>query len=117
MMGGHVLAGWYKDSLRHYGHVRVEDLTGLRGCFRLGAVAVLRRLELREDMRHVVRFDGSTDTVQKAAEVKRLIEETEVSFARKWTSFRVDDELMFVFADVADAVRFRMLWPEDEARN
>jgi hypothetical protein len=82
----------------------------LRGCYRLGADAALRRFRHREEMHHVVRFEGTTETVQRASEVKTLIEESEVAFERPWVSLRADDELLFVFKSVSDAVRFRFLW-------
>lgn len=110
-----MIQDWFKDALKYYGHVRLDHFACLRGSYMLGAKATLRRLELREDMRDVIRFQGSSDTVERIKTVKALIEESEMPFQSRWTSFRADDEIIFAFKNEADAVRFRLLWPEDEA--
>lgn len=105
-----MIESWYRDTLRPFGHRRIDEFNCLKGVYRLGAEATLRRLRVREDMWHVVRFDGCREVMDRASEVKRLIEESDTPFSAKWTSFRANDELLFVFADTADAVRFRFLW-------
>jgi hypothetical protein len=106
-----MIGEWFRDALTHYGHRRIDSYRSLRGCWRLGVEPILRRLKEREYLDHVIRFEASSEVIRQCSEIKKSIEYTECSFG-EWTSFKCENDIVFVFRHADDAVRFRLMWDD-----